>query len=231
MVAALVVVLVAGCAQAPMRPPPPASSRSEPAGSGLEPTQGVGAAASRAAAGPAAASAPTGAPVPAGRPSILAAEQRWLGSLFRGTPVRVLSDEGGALRIEVPLAHSFEVGGEQPKPPLQAVMQRVALSMQRQPTTRLSVAAPPGPKAEARQAAMREQLVMMGLPMHRVSVPGVPGDDVVSLRLAPAPPALARLSDRALPAPALMPAGHTVPASSAAALPAAATVRPPATAR
>lgn len=232
--------LLAGCSQAPLQSPPaPAASRHEvatPGQPGARP--GTASPARPLAASPAAgASAPLATPGPLGKGSMLAAEQRWLGSLFRGTPVRVLSDEGGALRVDVPLAHSFEVGGDQPKPPLQAVMQRLALSMQRQPTTRLAVAAPAGPRAEARQAAMREQLVMMGLPMHRVSAAGVAGDDMVSLRLAPAPQAIARLSDRQLPPAVLGPpssapqavAGAVPPSAAAPAV--AGAIKPPSGAR
>lgn len=140
-------------------------------------------------------SAPASAPAPAApRPSPLAAEQRWLSALFEGTPVRI-SGEGDGLRLDVPLRYAFANDAAEPLPPLKAVLQRMALSMQRQPTTRLAIGAP-GPAASERALAMRQQLQGLGVAGYRISATGAALPDGVSLKLALAPAAIGRLEDR-----------------------------------
>lgn len=143
----------------------------------------------------AAAAPPASAPAPAApKPSPLAAEQRWLAALFEGTPVRV-SGEGDALRLELPLRYAFAGDAADPLPPLKAVLQRMALSMQRQPSTRLAIGAP-GPGASERAFAMRQQLQGLGVASYRISATGAALPDGVSFRLALAPAAIGRLEDR-----------------------------------
>ena len=55
----------------------------------------------------------------------LAAEQRRLADLFRGTPVVFQMQSDGSLRVEVPLRYSFDTGGSTVKPGLQPGSERV----------------------------------------------------------------------------------------------------------
>lgn len=70
----------------------------------------------------------------------LAAEQRRLAALFRGTPVVFVMQPDGRLRVDVPLKHSFDAGRSSVKAPLAAVLDRVALS-QAGGTSRIVVSA------------------------------------------------------------------------------------------
>lgn len=193
----MVVLVFVGCASAPpashrtpaeAAPPPPAPrssiERPPPPQAPLEAVR-----------------PPMPAPL-APRPGPLEAERRWLADLFEGTPVRVIAEAGGGVRVEVPLVHAFDADSSQPKRPLHGVLERVGQSLKRQPSARLAVAAP-GPIGPQRQRAMREQLMAMGLAPHRVSAAGsataASGD--ISLRLAAAPAAIHRLRDRDLPPP------------------------------
>ncbi len=142
-------------------------------------------------------------------PGPLAAELQWLADLFKGTPVQVVGESAGsAVRLEVPLRFAFDAGSNQPKPPLQAVLQRVGQSLKRQPTARLALAAP-GPGADERQRAMQSQLLTMGLAAHRVSMPAekLASTSAVQLHLMVATAAIQRLHDVHLPA---VPAGNVV---------------------
>lgn len=152
------------------------------------------------AAPPAGGPAPASPSAPAAPLPVLAGEQRWLAAWFDGTPVGV-SAEGPAVRLRLPLRHAFAADAAQPLPPLQAVLQKLAASLQRQPGARLEVglAAPP---LRARQAAIRQQLQALGVAGWRVQAGVAPAADQLDLCLVPAPPAIERLDDRDLPPPA-----------------------------
>ena len=63
-------------------------------------------------------SGPGAAPGAAAPKETLAAEQRRLAELFRGTPVVFAMQADGSLRVTVPLAYSFDKGRFAVKPPL-----------------------------------------------------------------------------------------------------------------
>lgn len=114
---------LAGCGSTPKPgPPPPPSSTSE-SGSG---------------------SAAPGLPGASDRPTppriTLASEQLRLSELFRGTPVVFAMQSDGGLRVVVPMRYCFEPGSTAVKPPLAAVLDRIAKSQLNEPT-RLRVAA------------------------------------------------------------------------------------------
>ena len=98
---------------------------------------------------------------------------------------------------------AFDAGSSQPKPLLQAVLQRLGMSLKRHPTARLVVTAP-APGAADRQQAMRAELAAMGLPLHRLSAAASSAtttpDNIIRLYLALAPSAIQRLQDHELPA-------------------------------
>ena len=87
-------LVLAGCAGVKTAPPPAASARPAPAVTADQ----------RAAA-----------------PAALAAERKWLQSLFAGTPVRVVQTRDGPLAVEVPREFCFEPGHSEIKPPLAAL--------------------------------------------------------------------------------------------------------------
>ncbi|NUZ06549.1 hypothetical protein [Piscinibacter koreensis] len=105
--------------------------------------------------------------------SALAIEQRRLADLFRGTPVVFQMQPDGALRIDVPLRHSFATGSAVVRPALGAVLDRVAAS-QRDRASTLTVTAPRDeadktPRlASSRTVSIRSYLVGRGLTIPRV---------------------------------------------------------------
>ena len=111
--------------------------------------------------------------IPEVQPKVtLLAEQRRLADLFRGTPVIFEMQPDGSMRVGVPLKYSFDDGRSAVKPPLAAVLDRVAKS-QRTQKTRLRVAAPadasPGnvQLAKERAASTRDYLVAHGVKVSR----------------------------------------------------------------
>jgi hypothetical protein len=151
---------------------------------------------------------PTGPPAPGTTPepprpgqpppNVLAAEVQWLKQLFEGTPVAVVAEPDGAMRVDVPLTFSFDDKSTSPKPPLRAVMDKVATSLSRQASAKVHVATP-GPVA--RGAAMRSYLATRGVISLRVVVLAQPPADAVMLRVVPGPVAIDKLDDQSLPPP------------------------------
>jgi len=131
------------------------------------------------------ASGPGAAPGAAAPKETLAAEQRRLADLFRGTPVVFAMQADGSMRVTVPLVYSFDKGRYAVKPPLGAVLDRVAKS-QRTEATRFFVTAPADPQtkglmlATERANSTRDYLVGRGVDARRFSTSAVPsGDEVV----------------------------------------------------
>lgn len=111
-------------------------------------------------------------------------EQRRLAELFRGTPVVFAMQSDGSLRVEVPLRFSFDPGASVVKPPLAAVLDRLALSQRKQPT-RLHVAAPADPGARNaavlardRTASTRDYLVAHGIAPTRLVAASASSDQI-----------------------------------------------------
>lgn len=132
----------------------------------------------------------------------LAAEARWLNDLFAGTPVKVAGERDGSVRLQVPMRFAFEgaaaPAASAPKPPLQAVLDKLSQSLKRQPSARLQAAAP-GPASAERLAAIRSHLAGKGVANWRIAQAGAPADGQVLLRLVPAPAGLRQLDDNSLP--------------------------------
>jgi hypothetical protein len=144
-------------------------------------------------------SAPAEAPRPGqAPPNVLAAEVTWMRQLFDGTPVAIASEPDGSMRVDVPLVFSFDDKSSAPKPPLRAVMDKVAQSMARQASTKLQLATP-GPVA--RGAAMRSYLQGRGVIGLRVAVLAPTAGEAVMLRVVPGPVAIDKLDDKNLPPP------------------------------
>jgi hypothetical protein len=129
-------------------------------------------------------------------PNVLAAEVTWMKQLFDGTPVAIASEPDGSMRVEVPLTFSFDDKSNAPKPPLRAVMDKVAASMARQASSKVHLATPGPP---ARSAAMRSYLQGRGVIGLRVVVLAPTQGEAVTLRVVPGPVAIDKLEDKNLP--------------------------------
>jgi hypothetical protein len=149
---------------------------------------------------------PTTGPAPPA--SSLVTEQHWLEEWFRGTPVVITLRDANTLAVDVPLAHSFAAGSSSVKPALAAVLERVAASLRRQPTLRISISAPTDTDGAAALAAsrtqkVREQLISRGVAEARTTGLGTArAGTAVELRLIAAAPQIVRLDDATLPPPA-----------------------------
>lgn len=128
--------------------------------------------------------APAPAPVEAPRPaapapapptvSPLQTEQRFLEDWFRGTPVIIATQNGGTLAVDVPLANSFDAGKSDIKPALNAVLERVAESLRRQPGAMVVVgAAADAGSGNAALAQARAQRVREHLLSRRIAAPRI----------------------------------------------------------
>lgn len=148
------------------------------------------------------------APGSDGRPAVpqapppapaLAAESRWLTSLFSATPVRIAEGEGGVVSLQVPLVHAFDAASNEPKPAVRAVLDRVTQSLLRQPSARLEILAPP---PSARGGALRAYVTRQGIAAWRVSAAAEAVEpQSVWLRLVPGTAPVRRLNDASLPSP------------------------------
>jgi len=109
---------------------------------------------------------------PAEQPT-LTTEQRRLKDALRGTPVVVDTSADGRMRIEVPLQFSFDAGRGAVKPPLAAVLDRLAAGL-RSGNFDVRVAAPADPKGsnpvlvQDRAASVRDYLVARGVRLARI---------------------------------------------------------------
>ena len=175
--ASAVIVLIAGCKTAP--PSPTAAS---------------GSATPSASGSPATPRQPTPSPATkaASTKAHLAIEKLRLAELFRGTPVLFALQPDGSMRVEVPLNFSFDTGKAVVKPPLAAVLDRVAAG-QLQEVTQIVVRAPTDATAKSptllgeRGASVRDYLVTRGLADTRVVVSGPAGAAVVRLVVTDTP--------------------------------------------
>lgn len=117
--------------------------------------------------------APAAAPEPVRRDA-LEAERRWLQQWFDGTPVVIAQPQREALAVEVPREFCFDAGRAEVKPPLKAVLDKLAQSLRRVPQARVQLVAAPadagGDAALARQRAtrVREHLRSRGVPADRL---------------------------------------------------------------
>lgn len=109
----------------------------------------------------------------------LAQERERLAGLFDGTPVVLAIDRDGSLRAEVPLRFCFEPARAAVKPPLAALLDRLAASLATREGA-WSIAAPGDPASKGtalaaeRAASVRDYLVGHGADALRVSVSVAP---------------------------------------------------------
>ena len=157
-----------------------------------QPVQAPAPAATRPAEAP---RGPAPAPVlpPPSTLAALAAEQRQMADLFRGTPVVFSLLADGSLRVEVPLTFCFDPGRAVVKPPLAAVLDRVARS-QRHQNTRVRANAPAdatartSPLGRERSVAIRDYMTARGVGFTRFAAPAGSQADVVEIVVSDAAP-------------------------------------------
>ena len=146
---------------------------------------------------PAPTPAPSGASARTQAAEVLAIEQQWLQDWFRGTPVRIALRSDGILTIDVPREFCFEAGRSRILPALSAVLDKVAQSLNRRPTTRLTGLAGPadpagvgGPAALGlqRATAMQRHLRDRGIALARLAEPLAEGSTGVQLRIGMSAP-------------------------------------------
>ena len=102
------------------------------------------------------------------------------------------------MRVDVPMTFSFDDKSSAPKPPLRAVLDKVAVSMARQASTKVRVARSPGRRhAAPRCAATCRVRGVIGL---RVVVLA-PTQSTQSVACVPGPVAIDKLDDKNLPPP------------------------------
>ena len=113
----------------------------------------------------------TGAPGAAGGPSVEQQRDRLVRELS-GTPVVVEASGDSGYRVQVPLKYAFDPKRSVVKPPLAAVLDRVALSLRGQSAVQVAVAAPSDGRggdllARDRAESARDYLVGRGVPRER----------------------------------------------------------------
>jgi len=177
--ASAAIVLIAGCKTAPP------STTAATSGSAATPSASGSQATPRQPT-------PSPATKAASTKAHLAIEKLRLAELFRGTPVLFALQPDGSMRVEVPLNFSFDTGKAVVKPPLAAVLDRVAAG-QLQEVTQIVVRAPTDATAKSptllgeRGASVRDYLVARGLADTRVVVSGPAGAAVVRLVVTDTP--------------------------------------------
>jgi len=167
--ASAAIVLIAGCQSTPPAKPAPAGvpMPQSPPGQARPPP-------------------PNAATRAASTKANLAIEKLRLAELFRGTPVLFALQPDGSLRVEVPLQFSFDAGKAVVKPPLAAVLDRIATG-QLNEATQIVLSAPSDPAAKdaslvgARSASARDHLIGRGIAGTRVVVSPSSGVAVVRI--------------------------------------------------
>lgn len=116
----------------------------------------------------------------------LALEQLRLAELFRGTPVAFTLQQDGSLRATVPRQFSFDTGAIKVKPPLAAVLDRLAKG-QLQANSRMRVSAPADSEtrnaslARERALSVRDYLAGRGIAATRLQASGAAQADLVEI--------------------------------------------------
>lgn len=126
-------------------------------------------------------------------PAALVTERRWLQSWFDGTPVVIGQARDTAVTVDVPREFSFDTGRSNIKPPLAAVLDKVAESMRRVDSVGmplLAAPADPGGKPQLaldRAGKVRQYLVFRGVPSTRLGKTTATTANAVQMRLEAAP--------------------------------------------
>jgi len=123
---------------------------------------------------------------------VLDAERQRLGDLFKGTPVVFLTTSEGNLRATVPRKYCFDPGSSKVRPPLAAVLDRIAKSqLQTDSHMRMAVPSDPGGRAAElardRALSVRDYMANQGIAVARMQVAGTGLTEQLELFVIPAP--------------------------------------------
>lgn len=127
-------------------------------------------------------------------PEALAVERQWLGSWFKGTPVRIGQRNDGAVTVDVPREFCFDRGRSSVEPALAAVLDKVAASLRRVPLAHLTLLAAPDDAAGSAQLALQraaevhKYLRSRGVSAARLGKPSAATAAAVQLRMEAAEP-------------------------------------------
>ena len=144
------------------------------------------------APGPASRSAPQAVSVPRD-PEALSTERQWLQQWFKDTPVQIVQ-HSDAVSVDVPREFAFDTARSQVKPPLAAVLDKLAQSLRRVPQARLELVAAPGDGSAAsalavtRATQVRKHLLSRGVPESQLGSPSATTVAAVQLRMELAAP-------------------------------------------
>ncbi|MCY7314878.1 MAG: hypothetical protein LH480_04470 [Rubrivivax sp.] len=145
---------------------------------------------------------PSAAANPTRDQAALKTELQWLQQWFKDTPVQIVLT-ADALNVEVPREFAFDTARAQIKPPLAAVLDKVAQSLRRLPQARLELVAAPGDVSVAsatasaspaaalalqRATQVRRHLLSRGVAAAQLGTPSANTAAAVQLRLALAAP-------------------------------------------
>jgi len=131
---------------------------------------------------------PAPEPPPGRKVPSLTTERDWLLSFFRGTPVVIAQGSDGLLSVDVPREFCFDANRSAVKPPLAAVLDKVAESLRRTRARLPVLAAPADPGGNAalalqRANQMRSHLLGRGVPAAQIGLPTASSAAAVQLRL------------------------------------------------
>ncbi len=183
--AAAATTLFSGCGT-PLTAPATAPATAPGGAAGSTPGAATG---SASVPDPAAAPPAAGAEPPAAPLETLETERRWLHSWFESTPVRVALQSDGVLAVDVPREFCFEAGSSRIRPPLAAVLDKVAESLRRRPQLRLDLLAAPADDGAAavqaltRAQQLRQHLRSRGVPDNRLTTGTAASVAAVQLRM------------------------------------------------
>ncbi len=170
-------LVLTGCAGAPLRSPQPMPQSGAATATSAAQTSGQHPESAQAAPADA-----------------LAVEQQWLLSFFSGTPVDIQRTDDGALVVTVPAEFCFYAKATIIKPPLAAVLNKVALSLRRLPLARVTlIAAPPDPGSSSnglagqRAKAIAKRFRSFGILAERLVAGSAAADANVRLAIQNAP--------------------------------------------
>lgn len=125
---------------------------------------------------------------------MLDAERQRLAKLFEGTPVVFVTTSDGNLRATVPRRYCFDAGSSKVKPPLAAVLDRIAKG-QAPTDTRFRVLVPSDPNArtpalaQERASSVHDWLVRQGILGARLQVVAAATTEQLELTVFPDAPA------------------------------------------
>ncbi len=127
-------------------------------------------------------------------PAAMSVERQWLQSWFEGTPVLIVQQSDQSIAIDIPAEFCFDPGRSSIKPPLAAVLDKVAQSMGRLNFAYISLISAPADAKGKQSIALRRasqvqrHLRSRGVSADRLGRPVATSANAVQLRIDAAEP-------------------------------------------